>query len=696
MEGDIASFGREALLQEDDTLDTLDTHNVPLNDAPHTLPHSLSSQSDNGHTWRSGASPGLHDDDIPPSVAAQSSKLNRTVMLAALMAALGGFLFGYDVGVISGALLQLEEDFELSDVQKELVVSIMLVGAIAASLVGGYIVDFFGRRDAIVGNAVFFIVGAIVLATAKSYGVLLFGRLLVGFGVSLSAIAEVIYISEIAPPAVRGLLVSLNEMGITVGILVAYGVNYGLITTPGGWRWMFGLSAIPAAIQGAGMLLLPKSPRWLVLKERPYDAQRAMRKVRGSDTSDAELKEELSRMERTLQEQHSIRLSQLLTDPVLRRCLMIACALTLLQQFTGQPNVLYYGSTLFKAAGFESDREATLANMVIGAAKVLATGVALVKVDKLGRRALLLIGVTIMVASLVVLAGVTHAYPPIEIVINATADASNDGGGGRRSLSPAAWGGSYAAAAGLQPWPSCERPDCFQGVEDYQHMLPSTAGNGTEHSLASLSQPVRRLRRRLHPHPEPATALVFENGAVKWTSMVCMVIFVVAYAFSFGPVTWLVLSELFLDDIRGRAVSLATTFNWGGNLVVSLTFLSLLGTAEGDLVSVWMLNIRGSLAIVALISRRRLPPLSSLDGIGFSSTFFMYAGIGVLAFIFIFRKSQLNMTSSDVERCGAMWLLHPLSCVRFSHVSTSLRAGDERKIPERSQRYDEYGHPASR
>lgn len=590
MEGDIASFGREALLQEDDTLESLDTFNVPFgaeSDTPHaTLPLS----SSNSHTWRS-ASPELEDDDLPPSAAAlaqtgggaaQSSKLNRTVMLAALMAALGGFLFGYDVGVISGALLQLEEDFGLSDVQKELVVSIMLVGAIAASLVGGYIVDFFGRRDAIVGNAVFFITGAIVLATAKSYGVLLFGRLLVGFGVSLSAIAEVIYISEIAPPAVRGLLVSLNEMGITVGILVAYGINYGLITTPGGWRWMFGLSAIPAAIQGVGMLLLPKSPRWLVLKERPYDAQRAMRKVRGGDTSDAELKEELSRMERTLQEQHSIRLSQLLTDPVLRRCLMIACALTLLQQFTGQPNVLYYGSTLFKAAGFETDREATLANMVIGAAKVLATGVALVKVDKLGRRALLLIGVTIMVASLVVLAGVTHAYPPIEIVINATVDASNDGGGGRRSLSPAAWGGSYAAAAGrLLPWPNCERSDGVQGPESCLRVLPPNTGNGTGRDLASLSQPVRRSRRRVHPHPAPTTALVFENGAVKWTSMVCMVIFVVAYAFSFGPVTWLVLSELFPDDIRGRAVSLATTFNWGGNLVVSLTFLSLLGKREG-------------------------------------------------------------------------------------------------------------------
>lgn len=708
MDGDIAANGRRALLDDDGSTDAYSTEPSTVA-SPLSYDHNrrhgeLHSKSDTSQTTVSLATASPHAVSVPLTPAT----LNNVVLLAAFMAALGGFLFGYDVGVISGALLQLSEEFELSDVQKELVVSIMLVGAIAASVVGGYIVDYVGRRDAIVGNAVVFVVGAIVLATARSYSVLLFGRFLVGFGVSLSAVAEVIYISEIAPPATRGLLVSLNEMGITVGILVAYGINYALIATPGGWRWMFGLSAIPAVVQGVGMLFLPKSPRWLVLREQPYAAQRAMRRVRGPAPSDAELDVEVRRLERSLQEQHAIRLSQLLTDPVLRRCLLVACGLTVLQQFTGQPNVLYYGSTLFKAAGFESDREATLANMVIGAAKVVATGVALLKVDKLGRRPLLLVGVTVMVASLLVLASVTHAYPPVEVRVNSTDSDKNETAGeaGRRRehdtrlvwdsnwvdeadvvvvldeknkkrtavLMFSAWAGPAAGGAMAREmgagYAAFEVQSKFTSNRNFNntlrlptsatgnnrsegnvgglrhardsalhHALGSTARTGSvahdhngitsannavddannaadasivaadannvaiansadannvadasiaagnannvadaSNGIANANNAVSRQRRRVHPPVEPETKLVFQNSAVKWTSMVCMVCFVVAYAFSFGPVTWLILSELFPDDIRGRAVSLATIFNWGGNLVVSLTFLSLLGT----------------------------------------------------------------------------------------------------------------------
>jgi MFS family permease len=203
-----------------------------------------------------------------------------TLRWAAFFAALGGILFGYDIGIISGALLQLEDEFGLSNFQKELVVSLMLLGAIAGSVLGGYIIDYFGRRRAIIGNAGLFVMGAVGLCAAPDLTTLLIARVVVGFAVALSAIAECVYISEIAPAAHRGALVSLNELGITVGIFLSYMINYALITTPHGWRWMFGLSMIPAVLQGIGMVFMPASPRWLLLRGYVAEAEASLRKFR--------------------------------------------------------------------------------------------------------------------------------------------------------------------------------------------------------------------------------------------------------------------------------------------------------------------------------------------------------------------------------------------------------------------------------
>eukprot|EP00055_Hartaetosiga_balthica_P009702 m.39280 g.39280 ORF g.39280 m.39280 type:complete len:575 (-) comp6855_c1_seq2:200-1924(-) len=524
---------------------------------------------------------------------------NGIVVLAAVFAGLGGFLFGYDVGVISGALLQLESRFNLSDPQKECVVSLMLLGAIIASLCGGWIVDYFGRRNTIVGNSLIFIVGAILLCASSSLPVLFLGRIVVGFGVSLSAISEIIYVSEIAPANDRGKLVSINEIGITLGIFVAYLVNFLFIDTNNGWRYMFGLSIIPALLQGVGMLTLPQSPRWLLLKKQHVQARDALERLRGGregrkqqtattspfgkmvnfirscchgcfqkqsqlsattvpvssvtptfsrnginsylaqdchneheddahdeDRDISPITEELKQMEDSINAQQSYTMLDLFRNKRVRFCLIVACLLTLFQQLTGQPNVLYYGSTVFKAAGFSTDKEATLANLLIGGVKVIATCVAVWKVDNLGRRFLLICGTIVMMGSLLVLASITAAYPPTHLPNNSTD----------------------------------------------MNMNIATSNNSVH----------------------------FSSETVKWTSLACMVIFVLAYAFSFGPVTWLVLSEIFPDDVRGRAVGVATVFNWGGNLLVSLTFLSM------------------------------------MDSIGFSGTFFMYSGVCLIALFFIY------------------------------------------------------------
>ncbi|KAJ7373800.1 hypothetical protein OS493_009122 [Desmophyllum pertusum] len=325
--------------------------------------------------------------------------------MAACMAALGGILFGYDIGIVSGAILQLRAEFQLDYTKQEMVVSSMLMGAVLASLTGGFIVDFIGRRLAIVINSVVFLVGAIILAFAPSFAVLIVGRFIVGFGVSLSAIAECIYISEIAPAKRRGLLVSINELGICIGLLLAYSVNVLFIESPAGWRYMFGLSGIPAFIQGVGMFFLPHSPRWLIVNGQDDKACRMIQKLQWS----GDPYEELTRIKSGLKVQYRYKFSDLLSNvDNMRSRMFVGCGVVFFQQFTGQTNVVYYASTIFQALGFQSRENATLASLGIGAAKLVATIISLSFVDKCGRRRFLLIGAITMAASILTLGIIAH------------------------------------------------------------------------------------------------------------------------------------------------------------------------------------------------------------------------------------------------------------------------------------------------
>eukprot|EP00049_Salpingoeca_infusionum_P013392 m.250387 g.250387 ORF g.250387 m.250387 type:complete len:556 (-) comp15433_c0_seq34:22-1689(-) len=431
-----------------------------------------------------------------------STELSWKVVFGATLVALGGVLFGYDVGIISGAILQLEEDFVLSPLEKELVVSLMLLGAMVASMVGGFVIDALSRKWSIVLNAVIFLLGAILLATAKSFAMLIIARIVVGFAVSLSAIAEVVYISEVAPPKHRGLLVSLNELGITGGIMLAYIVNYALIETQEGWRIMFAISAAPAILQGIGMVFLPQSPRWLLLKGQLPKARASLISLRAKSATTDQIDTELGAMDRVIAAEARRPFSALFRSPSLRRGLLLGCALTLLQQLTGQPNILYYGTTVFKAAGFETNKQAALANTLLGGVKVFATILALWKVDKLGRRLLLLIGCTIMVASLLVLASVTVAFPPIS--------PSN--------------GTNTTTTTGMTTTISTTMTSSLTATMSSTVTMPSTGTTTT--TLTTTAVPTTAASLAL-------SDVHFANNAVKWTSLGAILAFVIAYAFRY-------------------------------------------------------------------------------------------------------------------------------------------------------------------
>ena len=201
------------------------------------------------------------------------------VYLAALVAAIGGLLFGYDVGIITGAKLQVAHDLGLTCAQEELLVALMPLGALSASLVADPCLSGIGRKATIQLTAFVFTLGALLMAFSHSLLQLLCGRFTVGFAVSLSAMAECLYISEISAPNNRGLLISLNELGITLGLLLAYIVNFIFMSVDGGWRYMFGLSTILSVVQLGALFLLPPTPHFLVMKKRELEASAVLQRM---------------------------------------------------------------------------------------------------------------------------------------------------------------------------------------------------------------------------------------------------------------------------------------------------------------------------------------------------------------------------------------------------------------------------------
>jgi len=207
----------------------------------------------------------------------------RYVYIAAIFAAIGGLLFGYDTGVISGALIFIKRSFGLSIFQQELAVSSVLVGAAVLAITGGSLSDRFGRRKMLLITSVVFIAGALVCAAASSIQILILGRVVVGMGIGLASSVVPLYISEISPAKARGWQVSLFQLAVTVGILVAYVADYAF-TPSAAWRWMLGLAVIPGALLGAGMLFLPETPRFLARHGHFDLARTVLVKIRGTKT----------------------------------------------------------------------------------------------------------------------------------------------------------------------------------------------------------------------------------------------------------------------------------------------------------------------------------------------------------------------------------------------------------------------------
>lgn len=414
------------------------------------------------------------------------------------MAAVGGLLFGFDTGVIAGAMLFIVPEFHLGPAEQGLVVSAVTFGALFGALVGGASSDAIGRRWTNIAAGLSFVAGSIFSAIAPNVYVLIASRVLIGLAIGLTSVAAPMYIAELSPARNRGKLVSLFQLAITIGILVSYVVDRALAPEHA-WRWMLGLAVIPGSLLVLGMIAMPESPRWLMKKGAENAARQALSLVRSVSEIDSEVKE----IHEDLEHNRPAAWHELLM-PGLRPALLVGVGLAVLQQVTGINTIIYYAPQIFQKAGLSSATTALAATAGIGVVNVLSTLIAIWLVDRLGRKPLLLAGLIGMTASLLVL-GAAQRF-------GSTFDVS-------------------------QGW-----------------IAPITV------AFVGL--------------------------------------YIVCFAFSLGPVVWLMISEIFPNRARARAAGVSTAANWMANFLVSLSF----------------------------------PVLQAMMG---PSLWFLYASMGVAAFIFV-------------------------------------------------------------
>jgi sugar porter (SP) family MFS transporter len=311
--------------------------------------------------------------------------------------ALGGLLFGYDTGVISGALLFIPNDFKLTPFVKGAIVAGLLLGAMIGAAGAGRLSDRLGRKRLIIAAAVIFTGGALLAAFAPSVEVLIAARFILGLAVGSAALVVPLYLSEVAPTDVRGAIASLNQMMIVVGILAAFIVN-AILASSGNWRLMLGLAAAPALILLVGMLFMPETPRYLVHAGEEDTARSVLENLPGDERPQERI-DEIHEVER---EESGVGLRALLRAKWVRPALLVAAGLGVFQQLVGINTIIYYAPTTLTNVGF-AKTSAIYANLIIGVINVAMTVIAIKIIDRVGRKPMLFAGVAGMVTSLLVL-----------------------------------------------------------------------------------------------------------------------------------------------------------------------------------------------------------------------------------------------------------------------------------------------------
>lgn len=323
--------------------------------------------------------------------------------IIAIVASLGGLLSGYDTGVISGALLFINETWVLPDTLQGFLVSSVLIGAVIGAATNGILADIFGRKKIIMATAVIFILGSILCAFAPNVYVLILSRIFVGFAVGIVNFVVPLYLSEVSPKNLRGTLVSLYQWAITAGILFSYFINAVFAQAVYNWRWMLFAGVVPGLVLFIGMCFMSDTPRWLVSKNRDDEAKKVFSKIE----PDIEPEKEIAEIKETLvdnRQEKTFRLRKWMIMPF-----VVGIGIMFAQICTGINTIIYYAPTIFKTAGFDSNLTAIYATTGIGVVNFIMTIVAVFFTDRIGRKPLLYFGLTGVMLSLFAL-GTSFAF----------------------------------------------------------------------------------------------------------------------------------------------------------------------------------------------------------------------------------------------------------------------------------------------
>jgi sugar porter (SP) family MFS transporter len=445
-------------------------------------------------------------------------KLNKSyTVLISLIVALGGFLLGFDSAVISGAVKGITVYFEMTDSMLGFAVGCVIFGAMAGNLLAGPMADRFGRKKVLIIVAALFSISALWSAFATGYNEFIIARIIGGIGIGGAILIAPIYIAEIAPPKLRGSLVSFNQLNIVIGISVAYFSNYFLVNMEGdSWRWMLGVEAIPAIIYFLALFTVPRSPRWLIIKLSKVElAKKILHKIGGEDYAEitiAEIQRGVSKKEQKGS------LSDIFKSKY-ATIMIIALGIAFFQQITGINAIFYYAPTIFEQAGGSTD-SSFLQAIVVGLTNLVFTLVAIWLIDKLGRKPLLLIGTTCMTIALLMAAFAFN---------NATYDFNDT------TLSKINNTEIKTALADLNGKSFDGQAELFEEVK----------------AKLNSDQFLNFKRNEITNFIQINATLV----------LLSILLYVAAFAISLGPVMWALISEIFPSKIKGIAISVVGFFN---------------------------------------------------------------------------------------------------------------------------------------
>jgi sugar porter (SP) family MFS transporter len=334
---------------------------------------------------------------MPNFIKQLTSGKNRAVLWVSLLAALGGFLFGYDTGVVGGALPLITKKLGLDSGGESWVTGSLLLGAVAGAAMSGYLADRIGRKWTLFTAGVIYTFAAIASSLVSTLALLTIARAVLGLAVGTASFVAPMYIGEHSPKSLRGGMTALTQLAVTFGILIAYLIDDVFKDVTGGWRWMFGLGAAPGLILAIAMLFVAESPRWLVEHDRSDEAKRFLKRSR----SEADVDDELKEIQAVSTEQGRFSLSDLLGKQV-SPLLVIGVSMAVIQQLIGINTVVYYGATILGFAGLSINSSIAQA-VFIGLVNLIFAGVAVILLDKVGRRGPLITGTIGSVIGLVVL-----------------------------------------------------------------------------------------------------------------------------------------------------------------------------------------------------------------------------------------------------------------------------------------------------